>query len=383
MAGRTAALPRGISGRRGAYRVRVSYLGKQYQVGQFTTLGDAKVALTIARSQIVRGTFTSVPKRRRLREEARQREEAEAVTVSRWADTWLKGLEQAGRSPGTLVAYRSTLTAHALPAMGAMRLSEVTPEVIDALLAGKTDATSYNITRTLSSMFKAAIKADVGGLSQSPVTQAGRYGKTRRPDEQDFATVAEVRAMADAMPERLRLAVWLAFWCGLRLGELLGLQRRDLDLSTADPVLDVRRQWLIKAKPHPRYSEPKAGSARREALPKSLLSGLGDHLERFVSDTPEAPLFASTLNPMRPVSQTSFDRAWKAARDPVRPGFRFHALRHVHLTLYAQAGATSRETMSRGGHTSLEVAQRYQAATAARDRMLIDRMDDTINTATD
>jgi len=71
MAGRTAALPRGISGRRGAYRVRVSYLGKQYQVGQFTTLGDAKVALTIARSQIVRGTFTSVPKRRRLREEAR------------------------------------------------------------------------------------------------------------------------------------------------------------------------------------------------------------------------------------------------------------------------------------------------------------------------
>ena len=42
--------------------------------------------------------------------------------------------------------------------------------------------------------------------------------------------VAEVDALADAMPDTLRAAVLLAAWCQLRRGELLGLELRDVDL---------------------------------------------------------------------------------------------------------------------------------------------------------
>jgi len=38
----------------------------------------------------------------------------------------------------------------------------------------------------------------------------------------------------------------------------------------------------------------------------------------------------------------------------------FHTLRKFHLTWYAQKGATDREIMDRGGHTTMRVALRYQ-----------------------
>ena len=85
----------------------------------------------------------------------------------------------------------------------------------------------------------------------------------------------------------------------------------------------------------------------------------------------------------RPVSQSTFDRHWRIAREPVRPGFRFHALRHVGLTAYAQAGATNEELLRRGRHSSLDVAMRYQSATAARDRTLTDKLDAELRQALD
>ena len=51
-----------------------------------------------------------------------------------------------------------------------------------------------------------------------------------RSAERVIPTVAEVQALAEAMPAHLSLLVQLAAWCGLRRGELLGLQRCDIDL---------------------------------------------------------------------------------------------------------------------------------------------------------
>lgn len=56
------------------------------------------------------------------------------------------------------------------------------------------------------------------------------------------------------------------------------------------------------------------------------------------------------------MSHNAFARRWNDARDEVRPGTNFHALRHLGLTLYAQAGATTTETMRRGGHKDVEAA---------------------------
>lgn len=383
----THGLPTGITpeqGREDKYVARITFHGRRYQIGSYWTLADAKAALAIARSQVALDTFVPIPTRREQWRQERAAKKAESLTVQTWSTEWLARLQKAGRSPGTIVAYTSTMRVHVLPLIGNTLLKDVTEKHIAVLVAGKTDATAYNITRTVSSMFKAAIKAHVGGVTESPVTSTGQFGKPKRSDESDAATLAEVRAMAAGMPERLRVAVWLAATCALRLGEVLGLQRRDLDLEDQEQaVLHVRRQWLMKTPGHPEYADPKAGSAGTVAIPAAIVPMLIEHLDRFVGKAPESPLLPSPAMKTRPVSQSTFDRHWRIAREPVRPGFRFHALRHVGLTAYAQAGATNEELLRRGRHSSLDVAMRYQSATAARDRTLTDKLDAELRQALD
>ena len=45
-----------------------------------------------------------------------------------------------------------------------------------------------------------------------------------------MVSIAEVDALVGAMPAQWCIAVELAAWCHLRVGEVLGLERRDVDL---------------------------------------------------------------------------------------------------------------------------------------------------------
>jgi len=85
-----------------------------------------------------------------------------------------------------------------------------------------------------------------------------------RPEDErgDVATPEEVMAFTEAMPPHLQIAVPLAAWCALRIGELLGLQRRDLDhMDDAQrAALHIRRQWNVKANA---LTPPKAGKREK------------------------------------------------------------------------------------------------------------------------
>lgn len=375
-------LPRGIDMLpNGMFRARVTYEGRQYMIGAFFTLSDAKAALEIARSEIARRIFVPPRQLRAERASWEVEERRRAVTVAQWADDWLARLASAGRSPGTTRSYRSTLDAHVLPVLGDKYLDGVTDDDVEAMLAPlkRKPGAWTNAARVTRSLFLAAASARAGGLTESPVKITipkpvkGRQDAVR---DADLATPAEVWEMAGAMPLAWQIAVPLAAWCALRLGEVLGLQRRDFD-HLDDPekaVVHVRRQWNSKASP-PAYTEPKAGSRRTVAIPPALVPALVKHLEAHVGNDKEAPLVPSSQNPGAPASQTAFDVAWRKAREGVRPGFRFHSLRHTGLTEYARAGATLKELQERGGHKDATVALRYQHATLERDRALAKKLD--------
>jgi integrase len=361
--------------------VRVSYNGRQVTVGTYTGLEYAKAALAIARGEMAAKIFVPPSEIRAGRRNAEADEIRQAITVRQWADDWLERLADAGRSPGTTRSYRSTLDAHVLPAIGDKRLVDVTQDDVDAMLArlkGKPGAWA-NAARTTRSLFLAALSARAGGLAESPVNiTIPKPAKSRENTvrDTDLATPAEVRAMAAGMPEAFRAGVLLAAWCSLRLGEVLGLQRGDFDhLDDPDKaVVHVRRQWNSKASP-PGYTEPKAESRRTLSIPPALVPEIVAHLGAHTRPERVAPFIPSSQNPSTPASQTAFDLAWRKAREQVRPGFRFHSLRHTGLTAYAQAGATLKELQERGGHKDAAVALRYQHATLERDRALARKLD--------
>ena len=62
-----------------------------------------------------------------------------------------------------------------------------------------------------------------------------------------------------------------------------------------------------------------------------------------------------------------------------RPDLTAHALRHTGAVLAAQSGATLKELMARLGHTTPQMAMRYQHASDERDRELAKRLSEMAN----
>nr|WTB31241.1 tyrosine-type recombinase/integrase [Streptomyces sp. NBC_00830] len=65
-----------------------------------------------------------------------------------------------------------------------------------------------------------------------------------------------------------------------------------------------------------------------------------------------------------------FGKRWRKACDQVGiKGLHFHDLRHTGNTLAAATGASTRELMTRMGHSTARAALIYQHATAERERL--------------
>jgi integrase len=221
--------------------------------------------------------------------------------------------------------------------------------------------------------------AVVDGLiltSPCKVDGAGSEHAAERP----LASIAEVDALAEAMPERLRLVVLLATWCQLRRGEILGLRRQDIDLMHATIQIEQSRTFTMDG--HSLIKQPKTAAGRRSlAVSKHLIATVAEHLDQFTDVSPEALVFTGTTG--IPLTKSALRSAWDRARTTIgRTDLRLHDLRHTGLTLAAATGATTAELMHRAGHASPSAALRYQHATKDRDRVLAEALEALVIPAT-
>jgi hypothetical protein len=81
--------------------------------------------------------------------------------------------------------------------------------------------------------------------------------------------------------------------------------------------------------------------------------------------------------------RSNFRRRWwlRATRAAGVEGLRFHGLRHSAAALALAAGANNRELMERLGHTSPQVALRYQHVMAGRDQAIAAALDELVQAA--
>lgn len=336
-------------------RYRDPVTRQQRSGGTFTTKADAERWLAGAQVDQARGAWVD-PR-------------AGEVTLAEYAEQWLAqhaGLRETSRSE-----YRYLLDRYILPVLGQAPIGHLAPSAVRewyaALHAQRPSAASASY-RLLRAILNTAVADERIVRNPCQVKGAGSAAAPERP----VASVAEVGAAAEAMPERLRLAVLLAAWCQLRRGEVLGLQRADVDLLHG--VLKVERAWVLPARGKPVVGPPKTDAGRRTvAIPPNVLPDLVAHLERFVGSEPGAWLFESGAGGA--ISPSSLERAWQVARLAIgRPELHFHDLRHSGLTWAAAVGASTRELMARGGHASPAAALRYQHAIKDRDRAIADAM---------
>lgn len=181
-------------------------------------------------------------------------------------------------------------------------------------------------------------------------------------------TLEEVNALANAMPEPLRLMVVLACAFPVRRNEVLGLQRCDVNFF--HNTISIQRQLEeCPGRTDLKYRTTKNQETGIVNLSPAVMEAVRDHMDRFVTPDPSAPLFpASNGQPLRP---GSFWRQWTNARK--KTGLievRFHDLRHYAGTMLGQAGASVAEIKQRGRWRSNAMPLRYQHATSERDSYL-------------
>ena len=206
-----------------------------------------------------------------------------------------------------------------------------------------------------------------GAISRNPCQIPGA-GAQRSP-ERSIATPAEVAQLIAAMTPRLRAAVALAAWCGLRRGEICALRIGDVDLENAR--VTVRRNYveLLEA-PKKFEKDPKSEAGKRTvSIPPHIIPLLTQHAREFAGPT----YFVADRNGLQTRGNTIY-QAFVRARDKVGLGIAFHDLRHTGQSLAAATGASLVDLKKRLGHSSTAAAQRYMHAVEGRDAQIADAL---------
>lgn len=335
---------------------------KQVRTGERTYPGktDAEVALSAIEGDIIRGRWTDP--------------EAGKVNFGEYANAWFREREYAATTRGR---NGGVLRLHILPKLGGLAVAEIsTPrvrrwraELLEASVGEPTVVKAYQILRAI---LNTAV--DDGLIQRNPCRIKGA-GVTRTP-ERPVLTVEEVYAVADAIEGRYRVLVLLAAFTGLRFGELAALQRRDVDLKGR--FVRVQR---AQAEPQSGKLEVKApkseAGVRTVSFPGSLSEELKEHLRIFGEDGRTGLLFVGPDSGR--LRRNNFHRVWTTALKAAGiKGVHFHDLRHTGNTLAATGGASTRELMSRMGHSTVRAALIYQHLVGGRDQQIADHMDEQI-----
>lgn len=339
---------------------------------------QAEQWLATVQASIATSTWQSEEDQKQERTSRLQAEQAAQLTFTDWSERWLSSLESIGRAKKTIQTYQYRLK-QLREIFGSTPLVLITPDDVQDWYNQSMKDRGQGVTRplymTLSSCMGAAVKA--GKLSQSPCrVTGGQQYKPVTDAHRQVATPSEVLTCADNMPPRLRLTVLLAAWCALREGEIIGLKRKDFTLGDS-PVVRVERQIQYLAGRGPVVVPPKSETGRRIiSIPSSLAPLIQEHLDEWAAPGAGGLVFHRETDLSMPVHPNTLRGAWNKARASAGiPWFKFHDLRHTGLTVYAQQGATLAELLYRGGHSDVEVALKYQHATAERDRALTGLMD--------
>ena len=350
-------------------RYQASYIGpdlaRHAAPDTFEAKLDAEAWLAEERRIIASGSWIA-PKRRTVAGLA-----ALPPTLSEYSASWLHSRTL---KPRTRAHYRQLLDRHILPELGEYRLTAITPMIVrnwHAALAPNTPtyrAHAYGLLRTI---MGTALGEQLIMINPC-VIRGGSTSKTVHKSRP--ATLEELAILVEHMPDRLRLAVLIASWCGLRYGEIFELRRGDIDLG--ERVIRVRRAVARVAGESPIIGPPKSAAGVRDvSIPPHLLPEFKRHLADHVAVGARALLFPAARGSGRQMAPATLYRHFSRARQAAaRPDLRWHDLRHTGATLAAATGATLSELMTRLGHSTVRAAMTYQHAAADRDRVIAEAL---------
>lgn len=287
------------------------------------------------------------------------------TTFGEVAEDWYREIadlvEGGQRSPSTLGLYRHVLDRHVLPALGELRLGELSPARIDHFLQQKRRTSGYSTAKlcrsVASGVCRLAVRRDA--LRSNPVRDVSTLEK-RGGKEARALTPAECTEWLAVLDEnelsvRKDLPDLTRFMLGTgcRLGEAVGVHWEDLDLDrhllhVQRTVLRVKGRGLVAKRPKTRSGE------RILRIPFWLVKLLRQRKIRAAVTT--GPVFPDARGGYRDRNNVEADYR------KVRAGTKFdwvvpHVYRKTVATMLDQGGVSARMIADQLGHSRISMTQ--------------------------
>lgn len=296
--------------------------------------------------------------------------DAGKLTVGEYLNRWLADSVKGTVKETTYANYSYITRVHISPALGRVKLKNLTPAHVRGFYGEKsrTKLAAATVKKMHVVLRKALSQAVSDGLIPRNAADGVKPPRVSAPGEEiKPLTSEESGALLDAARgERFEALFVLAVHCGLREGELLALRWEDSDLEAAKPAVLVRRT-ITRGEDGRGYvvgSSTKSGRGRRVRLTRRAVEVLKDHRKRQLEERMRlAGLWqdhglvfpnetGSLLNPSN-LRTRSFKRI--KARSGVREDLRFHDLRHTCATLLLGEGVNAKVVSEMLGHASITI----------------------------
>jgi integrase len=273
-----------------------------------------------------------------------------SIAVADAGDLWLAQAESDGLERSTLEQYRQHLERHIKPLIGAVRLAELSPGMVqsfrnDLIASGRSRVMAKKTLSSLGALIANAMAA--GKVARNVVREQGRETRRqnrldRRHDKRlqvgvDIPNKDEIRAMLAHAQGRWRPLLMTAIFTGLRASELRGLRWDDVDLDRAELTVRQRAdRWGTIGSPKSDAGKrtvplaPVVANTLREwrlACPKSA----ADLVFPNGKGRPEQ-LTAIHYRGLGPLQQAA------GITETDKPKYGMHALRHAAASLFIEQG---------------------------------------------
>ncbi len=301
----------------------------------------------------------------RIRDASSTKLESSELTLRAFVDAWWKPyLQRKGVKPSTRRNYDSALELHILPAFGDLHIEEIVPLHVEKfsqtkLEGGLSAKTVRNLLLVLQGILSLAVDNDL--IARSPIRN--RHKPTVARCEKPIWSPAQLLNILSAAPAGLRAFFDCVALTGTRLGEVLGLKWRHVDLEGR--ILRIE-QSLWRGQ----LVSPKTAASTRDILLGSALGGtLMNHRETSSHRGPDDFVFCkkdgSPLDPdvlRKDVLYPILDRLGIPRK---KGASGFHTFRHSAASIINQQTGNLKLAQKFLGHSTIKMTADIYTHTSA------------------
>ncbi|MBS5136417.1 MAG: tyrosine-type recombinase/integrase [Oscillospiraceae bacterium] len=292
-------------------------------------------------------------------------EAAKILTLRQYGERVFMPSKAVTMSENSRSNYQGYLDKKIYPALGDLKLPEITPAQITALLLdiqaeGKAHSTVIKLYTILHSFFKMAYLGDV--IDRNPMDKVERP-KPRKSEataeEHQSYTPAEVQRLFQALedePLKWRALVHLLIDTGIRRGECCALRWQDVDFATGSITVSGNLCYTVAKGVY--LDTPKNGRARTVYAGAATLALLRQLRGQQARKAISAYIFTQETSPepMHPQSPTRYLK--KLSERYGIPDLHPHKLRHTFASIAITNGADVASVSEALGHSDKAVTLR-------------------------